>query len=247
MRFKANHELDYIELIKSIGQVVPVVEYNNTNIALRHDVDHSLIHAMKIAELEHQNNIRSTYYLLPPEAYFSNYYGKWNHIHPYLGDQTKFFAKKLISMGHEVGLHSNLVTICMQSQKEPNIILEAILNDFKKIGIEIKTVAAHGDTQARKHGYINYEVFEEAGKKQFPFKQIKLSDYGLKEAYFYKRINYLSDSGGMFALCNDIGTEWNKNAVGCERDVQDKFKILEFASKMEKPSQVLIHPIWWIE
>lgn len=246
MKFKANPKIDYLELLSTIGSVKPVYEYDGKINVLRHDVDHDLLHAFKMASIEAEHGIRSTYYLLPAENQKKNYYGETHNGRPHMSGETRKLAVQIQGMGHEIGLHSNLVTLCLQSKLEPDYILKIILEDFKSIGITIKTTASHGDTQARDGGYINYQIFEECGKKDFPFKQIKLSDYGLQEAYFYKRVNYLSDSGGLFALCDEVGCEWNKGETGCERNVNDENKIFEFSKRMGKPSQILLHPIWWV-
>lgn len=236
MKLKSNNNLTYQSLIDAIGIVKPVCEYDNQSITLRHDVDNDLTHAFKMAEWEYKRNIRSTYYLLPPEFNKKNYYGEWNKEHPYLRDTAKYYIRKIISFGHEIGLHSNLLTITKQSGLSPDVILNGIIKDFIKIGVVLKTMSSHGDTGARQGGYVNHQIFEESGRKDLGIKQLKLSDYNLKEAYFLDKENYLSDAGGSFALCDRVNTI---------RNISNIEQILQFAETMQVPSQVLIHPIWW--
>lgn len=236
MKFKSKETLTYQLLIDAIGIVKPVCEYDNKSIVLRHDVDFDLLHALKMADWEHKRGIRSTYYILPPEYNSSNYYGDWNKEHPFMTNKTKYFVKKIIELGHEVGLHSNLLTVTKQSGLNPETILNGIIKDFQKIGVVLKTMSSHGDTGARQGGYVNHQIFEESGRKDLDIKQLKLSDYNLKEAYFLDKEHYLSDAGGTFALCD-------RTAI--MRNITESEQILQFAKLMKKPSQVLIHPIWW--
>ena len=65
---------------------------------MRHDIDLHILGIDKIAEIEHAHNVRSTYYVLLTQHY--------NILHP----ENQYILRKIIELGHEVGLHYDLET-----------------------------------------------------------------------------------------------------------------------------------------
>jgi hypothetical protein len=61
---------------------------------LRHDIDHSLDHALKIAQLENEHGIQSTYYFLLDTRWY-------NLLH----QEEKRILKEIGDLGHDIGLH----------------------------------------------------------------------------------------------------------------------------------------------
>lgn len=64
------------------------------NIIMRHDVDNDLEKALRLAEMEADWGIASTYFVLTT----SNFYNIWSK-------KNKEILKSICSMGHQVGLH----------------------------------------------------------------------------------------------------------------------------------------------
>ncbi len=96
-------------------------------IIMRHDVDRKPENALKLAQIEKDFNIKSTYYF---------------RMHP------KVFLPPIIqeisSMGHEIGYHYEVLD---KAKGEPNRsieIFESELSDFRKICI-VKTICMHGN------------------------------------------------------------------------------------------------------
>lgn len=204
---------DLIELLPKpifpLGRYDPLLE---AYVLLRHDVDHSILNALQMAIVEERQGIQSTYFLLHPNNMDtkSNYYGyiEDNKIihHPDLIN----FCKKIISLGHEIGIHNDFVTASLALQEKPQNLLHNELEFFQKNGINIKGSASHGSPLARELDFVNYEIFSECNTKNretgrtisyknysLQLNSLKMSDFDLTyEAYFLKRDTYISESGG---------------------------------------------------
>jgi len=70
---KRNSKTEYLEFVGSIEAKITTVPYapqEKRALWIRHDVDKSLDHALRLAEYEYRNNIQSTYFLLHTNDYF---------------------------------------------------------------------------------------------------------------------------------------------------------------------------------
>lgn len=63
-------------------------------IAIRHDVDHSIVHAAKFAKWEAEHGINSTYFVLPTAPYWKQ-------------EETIEIALYMQALGHEIGVHND--------------------------------------------------------------------------------------------------------------------------------------------
>lgn len=92
-------ELNYqniLDLIKKNYDTVFFSDYKKPgkNLLLRHDVDYSIHRAYRLAQIESENNIYSTFFL-------------WMHC-PYYSifeEEIYDLINQIISLGHEIGLH----------------------------------------------------------------------------------------------------------------------------------------------
>ena len=93
-------EINYCKLIKLAKSRYEFISYDyisdarDYTILLRHDVDFSLHRAMKLATIEVENNIVSTYFL----HLHSNFYNL-------LEEEIFNIVKSIIKLGHKIGLH----------------------------------------------------------------------------------------------------------------------------------------------
>ncbi len=170
-------------------------------IALRHDVDDaagSLDTALRMAEWEHDRGYRSSYYLLHSAHYW-----------PDVADA----ARELVRLGHEVGLHINVIAEAIRQSRDPHDILTETLHELRR-SVCVVGVQAHGDQLCRdpegKVRFCNDEVFMECARPALgaPDRTVdgvqivprSLWDYGLKyNAIWLTRSEYLSDSGGKWS------------------------------------------------
>jgi hypothetical protein len=188
---------------------------------IRHDVDDRFDVAMKFAEKEYQNNLRTTYFLLNTAPYF---------------DYSSEFARKckeLMDMGHEVGIHYGAPL-----KLDKDSIFESLRRPIEFLrdnSIHVYGVAAHGDYQTRKVlGMVAYQIWKECPPSlvkntriDSAIEKISLADLGLLyEAYFLHHDYYLSDSG----------RRWNNYPSRL---------IPEFNRRSAGVLHMLIHPQWW--
>ena len=225
------------------------IEENNTlekRLLIRHDIDHDLWTAEKMAEIESEYNFCSTYFVLHTAPYFKNKFNK-----------TMEICRNIQSMGHEIGLHNDLISDFFFNSKEPKANLAELLKLFEREGIAISGSASHGSTIIQKLNktlnkkmfipYTNYLVFSgllEETLLKFPDKRqpsnpkfksrelnlpcINMNDFELKyESYFVKYDHYISDTARRF---------WASGS-----DPISTLKKLDNSDTL----QCLFHPIWW--
>lgn len=92
---------------------------------LRHDVDNSLENALRMAEIEAQNGICATYYILVSGGFFN-----------LLTSKNRLLLKELVTFGHEIGLHFDQ----KENFYQDKIILESLLE------LPIQTYSQHNPT-----------------------------------------------------------------------------------------------------
>jgi hypothetical protein len=157
---------------------------------LRHDLDKNMDWAIELGELEQEMGIHSTFFVL----HTRDYYGKPDFISK---------CKKLQDMGHEIGLHYNGITPCLNNPNfTPKMVLEKEVKYLRDNGIMVYGLSAHGEDTFKKE-VIGYQIFKEFYLPNAKMKYrnvdlyaITLEDFGLYEAYWFLRIcpmGYLSD------------------------------------------------------
>lgn len=143
---------------------------------LRHDVDHSMEHALSFARFEQVNGIVSSYFILPTAGY-------WAHEH----ERTFEVMHELEEMGHEVGIHNDAASVVMYDhQPSVSMVLLEWLAEMRAAGFEVAGCAAHGG----------------AGDNMAIWSEYEPKDFGLDyEAYLLQRqgCNYYTDNRGRMA------------------------------------------------
>lgn len=205
---------------------------------LRHDVDRFMDRALQMARTEHSLNVQSTYFVLPGAEYY----------------ESETFIKDCLTLqdlGHEIGLHNNILTTASNTGRKSEDILGEELEYLRGNDIKIFGTAAHGDAACRTLHYINYEIFEgcEAPYKKtsYIFKgvklhNLKLSDYGLYSAYFLPRDFYLTDCLSAWRYIKGEGDEWHPKFRSNAPCVYDIIKFLKEVTVNKIVLQALLHP-----
>jgi hypothetical protein len=151
-------------------------------VGLRHDVDHDLRSAVRMAGIEHARGLRASYYV--------------RHTAPYYRRNGEFadVLRALEGQGHEVGLHHDVLS---SAPDDPVGALRSELDWLRSQGLDVRGAAAHGAGG----GYHNNWVFSdwpeaEAGvpnREGGP--KTTLADAGLEyEAYHLGEDVYVSDA-----------------------------------------------------
>lgn len=258
--------LPFVPVVESVGLQEP-------HVALRHDVDHSIENAFAMANVEHQLGIRSTYYLLHPdgditrENYFGCVEGGKLIIAPTLFD----WANRLLDLGHEVGLHNDLVSLALSTGRQPGEFLEQIIEAFSRRGIPIVGSVAHGSRTCRQLGYLNYQIFEELQQVHVAVDYrdspelfdrfaepvvrrhecevrkfaLRMANYGLKyEANFVPWEIYVSDSSARWSVWH--GPEVTRFEKFEPRERMSNFLTRLLGNKQPRTAvQCLIHACHW--
>ncbi|MBR4924270.1 MAG: hypothetical protein IKZ61_00795 [Prevotella sp.] len=134
-------------------------------VILRHDIDNSIEKALTIAELEHEQGVKSTYFTLLRTDFYNP-----------ASRKGLSGLKKIQSLGHEIGLHFDEMAYDELDDVEVAIKHEAgVLSDI--IGTPITIVSMHRPSQ--KTLDANYDLYP------------MVNSYGKT---FFNDFKYLSDS-----------------------------------------------------
>ncbi len=128
-------------------------------VAVRHDVDHSIAHALRFARWEAERGIHSSYYLLPSADYWRRDFAG-----------TTAVAYTIQQLGHEIGLHNDAMSMVNGEAAEAIDLVRYQAGLLRAAGLEVTGCADHGGqisgTMLWKHGYtpadagLAYEAYE---------------------------------------------------------------------------------------
>ncbi|MFQ5650634.1 MAG: hypothetical protein ACE5IY_11890 [bacterium] len=204
-------------------------EHNENIIGLRHDVDCSIDQAFKIAEIEHNANIQATYFVLHTAKYFYQDISK-NIL-------NKKLLKKLThlqnNLGHEIGLHVDLMPIEFNHKKDPFMYLRRLLDCLKKKGINVVGVSPHGNLFHHLYRKANLVPTKDIKNDIFvnPYIEFDLKKFNLSyEAYSLDHDIYYSDASFIDQK------RWDFSAIE---------KSFFTVSESNKRTIISTHPIHW--
>lgn len=173
MEFTYEAYLKLIELIKKHGYTITDYEnYSSFNKAaiLRHDVDLSIEKSLKMAKIEYDAGVQSTYFVLLTSPFY-NLFSK----------ESQDMIKEILSCGHNIGLHFDEVKYseengCVKDSIKSFIFEEA--NILEQVtGEKVKFVSMHRPSE--KTLKSNYDLYP------------MINSYGNT---FFNEFKYVSDS-----------------------------------------------------
>jgi len=165
MEFTYKAYLDLINLVKSNGYMISDYDkYDNheKSVILRHDVDMSLEKAKEFSEIENENGVSSTYFILLTSDFYNIFSKKSNEL-----------IKQIITDGNSIGLHFDETRYnCSTVSDIENKILEEknILENY--LEIEINSVSMHRPSKLVLDNDIQVEGLINTYAKEF-FTDIK--------------------------------------------------------------------------
>lgn len=139
----------------------------NKVIILRHDVDSRPANALRIAEIEKEFKLKSTYYFRVIDEVFQ-----------------KDLIEKIQALGHEIGYHYEVLDKSKGNFENAIKLFETELQAFRKIS-DIKTICMHGNSRTP---WNSRDIW-----KRYDFTEFDI----LGEAYLsidFSRMAYISDS-----------------------------------------------------
>ena len=84
-------------------------------IGLRHDIDSHPFKALELAKIEYELGIRSTFF----DLHSADYYGTYNNTQVHRYQKIFKLFQNINRMGHEIGVHNDLITLMLDHQIEP--------------------------------------------------------------------------------------------------------------------------------
>jgi len=165
--FTYDHYSDTLNNIKKTHKFSSYKNCSTNDVILRHDVDSSLIAALKLAKIENNLDVTSTFFLYFSSEFYNSF-----------GEQSHQLIKKILDLGHKIGLHYS-----------EDFILSNNLDPSNTIKKEIDFFEYHYDT-------IIEAVSAHEANSFPPSMKISLPD-GVVNAYsekFVKERKYLSES-----------------------------------------------------
>lgn len=174
------HEQDFIishyrEIIRAAKRNYRFTSYHDVNkpenfILWRHDCDYSLNRSLRLAQIEAEEGVKSTFFLLPHCEFYN-----------LLEKSQSSIVKKIIELGHDIGLHFDCgyYDITSEAQLDALVRREADwISDW--FGCDVRVFSFHNpDTFS-----LSCEADQYGGV---------INCYS---SYFKNQVNYCSDSNG---------------------------------------------------
>lgn len=145
----------------------PIDNESRVSVFVRHDVDISLARALRMADMEKNLGIQSTYFFRM-------------HAEKYDFEQAIPVIRKLHSEGFGIGLHYDMLTYTKGDKQKALNLFQKDLSKLREIA-PVTCVCAHGDRK-----YRNRDLWQEIEKDTLQ----------IYSAYDMKYDIYLSDAGG---------------------------------------------------
>ncbi len=174
--FTISHYIELLELAKKNYSFASYskIPWGTKFILWRHDVDHSLNRALKLAKIENELGIISTYFINPRSDFYN----------PAEKEQYKI-VKDILDLGHEIGIHFDSELVDMFDIKDENLLNKFLEGESKYIewlfGVKPIAFSFHRPTE-------------------FVLKNFRSESYGGLINCYSKRIMeevaYVSDSNG---------------------------------------------------
>ncbi len=179
---------------------------NKKTLILRHDVDYTINGVLEFANIEKKLGISSTFF-------FRLHANEYNIFEA----QTYQLIKYLKKIGHEIGLHSEIMNFSRAVDENPLHVLKKEKKILESItGLKIKSFSEHRDISNKIHNTKKFHDVYSFKKTGFKFNAM--------EDKFFKEMKYLSDSNA----------NWREGNP------------LKFINKHNR-FQILIHPDWWFK
>jgi tetratricopeptide (TPR) repeat protein len=155
-------------------------------VILRHDVDRSPKNALKMAELENELKVRSTYYFRYPYTFRPK------------------IIKRINELGHEVGYHYETLSKAKGNYEKAIQMFEKELQEFRKL-VDVKTISMHGSPLSKydnrllwdRYDFREYGIIGEAYLSINDSEILYITDTGrnwgnrhnIRDKYIWKSIN----------------------------------------------------------
>lgn len=239
-----NSFADYLRLVDELAdvsryRVMPGKEFYNApadpervTVFLRHDIDHDPFTALRMAHAESERGLHGTYYVLPTGVY----YGIFRDGKYYRYACMDWIYRAIESLGHEIGVHNDLLTLMLEYDIDPASFQTRELRYYREIGISVCGACSHG-SRFNALGLNNTWMYSEFGRKgtctyagkEYRYGELTLAQFGfLYEPYLLAR-NMRAEH-----RLSDIGPDRGREVLSHIKDIAPGCKCM-----------LLMHPIHW--
>lgn len=189
-------------------------------IIMRHDVDRIPWNAVKMATIEQNMGIKSSYYFrVAKEAYNPD------------------VIKKIVEMGHEAGYHYEDMDLLSGDIDAAYQSFKKNLDHFRSY-YPVQTICMHGSPLSK---HDNREVWE-----KYDYRDNGI----IGEPYFdldYKEVFYITDTGRSWK--NEKSTVRDKVDSGFDIEIQSTQQLINLIKNQHLPDKIMIntHPNRWFD
>jgi hypothetical protein len=196
-------------------------------ILLRHDVDDRKLNSLAFAKIQHQLNIKGTYYFrMVPESF-----------------DEKVIAE-IASLGHEIGYHYEDMDFASGNPHEAVKLFEKHLKQLRNVA-PVQTICMHGSP---KSSYDNKDVWQHYSYRDYGI---------IGEPYFdvdFDKVFYITDTGRMWdgfkvSVRDKIKTSVNWPVYHSTQDIINAINKGEFpdvAMMNFHPQRWTDQPVQWL-
>jgi hypothetical protein len=166
-------------LLKSQYEILTVRDYLKKQplksfVILRHDVDRRIFNAVRMAKLEHDLGIHSTYYFRYPYTF------------------NPHTIKQIQLLGHEIGYHYEVLSKAQGNYEKAIVLYQSELEEFRKI-CPVDTICAHGSPLSK---FDNRDLWN-----NHDFREFGIMGEGLLSI---RDVQYFTDTGRCWNGDNNI-------------------------------------------
>jgi len=215
-------------------------------VIIRHDVDSQPEYALKMAKLENEFGIASSYYFRYIESIF-------------LPD----LIKKIAGLGHEIGYHYEVLDKARGNHAQAIKIFEKELNEFRRL-YDVKTIAQHGSPLIGTLAAISISGMFTIAKSLIRHEDVfthwtsrdlwtkyNFKDFGIiGEAYLsinFDEILYLSDTGRSWNSTRYKIKDFVDDGLHIQIKVKHTDDIIKIIKKRDMNIYILVHANQWKE
>jgi hypothetical protein len=186
-------------------------------IVLRHDVDISAKKALRMAQIDHEMNVQSTYYFRYPKTFDPD------------------ILIKIAEMGHEVGYHYEVLDKTQGNLDDAMNLFRQELNLFREY-VDVSTVSMHGGVLTK---YDNREIWKHTNFSDYgligePYISID-----------YSKIHYFTDTGRDWSGKYSVKDTVQKSSPHADT-IKNTADLIALLEKSESELFVItIHPKRW--
>jgi len=150
-------------------------------VVLRHDIDQSIEQALRIAKIENNYNIKSTFFLWLRSPFYNIFEKKYTDI-----------IYNIIELGHQIGLHFDESVYKIENEKDLNKFIEKEINLVKiYFSVNIYAVSMHKPSKTLLNSDVKLDKYINTYEKKFfrDLKYISDSRRTWKEGCVCKKLN----------------------------------------------------------